>query len=162
MAEFVRVETKNGGVQYRNKTENKVVAKDSLPEAVREELDLADAGTVIDSETVTQGAGDGVVPATDRNTDNKEQTGNQESDQDNKDPVETNPYKRETPQSEKGFGFPRKGGKTVDIFDGKTPHTHLRLIEGYHLPVPLSEKSQNTKSDAEIYDRLVELELIER
>lgn len=49
---------------------------------------------------------------------------------------------------EEGMGFPRVDGKTVDIFDGKTPHTHIRIVGG--LVVPLSEKSYSTKSDADI------------
>lgn len=170
MAEFTRKTTSNGVVQYRNKTENKVVSHDDMESkfaAVKEELDIADEGTVIDSDTITQGEGDGVTDADgnpindvkgQRNADNAEQTGNEESDQDNKDPVETNPYRRSVPASEEGMGFPRKKGKTVDVFDGKTPHTHVRTVEGFM--VPLSEKSYNEKTDAEIYEKLVELKMI--
>lgn len=66
-----------------------------------------------------------------------------------------NPYQRAVPQSEPGMGFKRVNGKTVDIFDQKTPHTRIRPVEGF--TVPLSEKSYNEKSDAEIYARLKEL-----
>lgn len=59
------------------------------------------------------------------------------------------------PQSVKGMGFPRKNGKTVDIFDGETPHTHIKLVGGY--TVPLSDKSFNERSEKEIEDRLREL-----
>lgn len=167
MAEFTKKTTSNGVVQYRNRTENKVVSVADMEAkygAVKEELDLADEGTVIDSDTVTQGDTDGVVDADgnpikgDRNAENAEQTGNEESDQDNKDPVETNPYRRAVPSSEEGMGFPRKNGKTVDVFDGVTPHTHVRTVEGFM--VPLSEESYNTKTDAEIYEKLVDLKMV--
>lgn len=60
-----------------------------------------------------------------------------------------------TPQSHPGMGFPRVLGKTVDIFDGETPHTHTKLVGGY--AVPLSTVSFNEKSDKEIEDRLVQM-----
>ena len=58
-------------------------------------------------------------------------------------------------EDEEGMGFPRKKGKTVDIFDGKTPHTHIRYVSG--LVVPLSEENYNTKSDSEIVEKLKKL-----
>jgi len=58
-------------------------------------------------------------------------------------------------EDEEGMGFPRKKGKTVDIFDGKTPHTHIRIVG--NLVVPLSEKNYNTKSDADIIKVLKKL-----
>jgi len=65
------------------------------------------------------------------------------------------PYQRAVPQSEPGMGFKRVNGKTVDVFDQVTPHTHIRPVEGF--VVPLSEKNHREKSDAEIYERLKEL-----
>lgn len=53
------------------------------------------------------------------------------------------------------MGFPRVNGKTVDIFDGKTPHTHVKNVGG--VVVPLSEDSYKTKSDNQICQRLAEL-----
>lgn len=53
------------------------------------------------------------------------------------------------------MGFPRVNGKTVDIFDGKTPHTHVKNVGG--VVVPLSEDSYKTKSDNQIRQRLAEL-----
>lgn len=67
----------------------------------------------------------------------------------------TRAFKSKTPQSKPGFGWPRKGGKTVDIFDGETPHTHVRSVGGYI--VPLSAESYRTKTDAQIESRLREL-----
>lgn len=62
-----------------------------------------------------------------------------------------------------GMGFKRVKGKTVDIFDGKTPHTHVRNVNG--LMVPLSQvhavgdpkNDVEPKSDAEIVTKLKEL-----
>lgn len=68
-------------------------------------------------------------------------------------PVEK--FKSKVPQSSPGMGFPRKNGKTVDIFDLKTPHTKVQLVGG--LPVPLSEESYKTKTETQIKRRLEEL-----
>ena len=64
-------------------------------------------------------------------------------------------FKSKTPQTDPGFGFPRKGGKTVDIFDGVTPHTHIKLVGGH--TVPLSKDSYDNRSEADILNRLREL-----
>jgi len=61
----------------------------------------------------------------------------------------------QVPQSDPGMGFPRVDGKTVDIFDKKTPHTHVRNVQG--VMVPLSEENYNTKTDAEVMDQLAKL-----
>ena len=58
-------------------------------------------------------------------------------------------------QDEAGMGFPRKKGQTVDIFDGKTPHTHIRLVAG--LMVPLTQENFEKRSDSEIHEKLREL-----
>lgn len=60
-----------------------------------------------------------------------------------------------TPQSDPGMGFPRKNGKTLDAFDGKTPHTHVRNVNG--IMVPLTEKNYHEKTDAEILKQLDKL-----
>jgi len=67
----------------------------------------------------------------------------------------TRSFKSKTPQSKPGFGWPRKGGKTVDLFDGETPHTHVRSVGGYI--VPLSAESYRTKTDVQIEQRLRDL-----
>lgn len=64
-------------------------------------------------------------------------------------------FRSKVPQSRPGMGFPRVNGKTVDLFDGKTPHTHLKLVDG--VPVPLSAESFRSKSDYQIRQRLEEL-----
>lgn len=64
-------------------------------------------------------------------------------------------FKSKTPQSKPGMGFPRKNGKTVDIFDGVTPHTHVKSVGGH--TVPLSAKSYREKTDSQIEARLKEL-----
>jgi hypothetical protein len=65
------------------------------------------------------------------------------------------PAPKPVESDEEGMGFPRVDGKTVDIFDGKTPHTHIRIVG--NLVVPLSEKNYNTKSDADIIKVLKKL-----
>lgn len=64
-------------------------------------------------------------------------------------------FKSKTPQTDPGFGFPRKGGKTVDIFDGVTPHTHIKLVGGH--TVPLSKESYDQRTESDILNRLREL-----
>jgi len=59
------------------------------------------------------------------------------------------------PQSRPGMGFPRRNGKTVDVFDGVTPHTHIKLVGGH--TVPLSTENFNTKTEKEIEVRLEEM-----
>lgn len=56
---------------------------------------------------------------------------------------------------EAGMGFPRKKGFTVDVFDGKTPHTHVRNVSG--IMVPLNKENYETRSDAEIVEKLKKL-----
>lgn len=68
-------------------------------------------------------------------------------------PVER--FRSKVPQSTPGMGFPRKNGKTVDIFDLTTPHTHTKLVGG--LAVPLSAESFKTRGEAAIQRRLQEL-----
>ena len=162
MAEYTRKTDANGVVRYRNVTENKQVSAEELEKnfpALKEELDLADEGTRVESEGMTGDVSGKTDPDGERNDENAETTGNQESDQDNKDPEETNPYRRSVPSGEPGMGdFKRVKGKTVDIFDQKTPHTDVRYVGG--LMVPLSRENYESKSDAEIYERLQELKLV--
>lgn len=58
-------------------------------------------------------------------------------------------------EDEGGMGFPRKNGKTVDIFDGKTPHTHVRYVA--NIMVPLKKENYENKTDGEIIERLQKL-----
>ena len=162
MAEYTKKTDVKGVVRYRNVTENKPVSAEELEKnfpALKEELDLADEGTKVESEGMTGDTSGTTDGDGNRNDTNAKETGNQESDQDQKDPEETNPYRRAVPASEPGMGdFKRVKGKTVDIFDQKTPHTDVRYVGG--LMVPLSKKNYESKSDAEIYERLEELKLV--
>lgn len=173
---------------YTNVTEGRQVKAEDLDPALKEELDLADLGTAIDDESITKGDGDGVVDANGnpiktetkgeekgeetpsapkppktrqnrakQNITDDEVKGSEVDDE----PVETkkvNPYRKAVPQSEKGFGFPRKNGKTGDIFDVNVPHTQVRAVAG--MLVPVSDENYKTKTDEEIYTRLEELELV--
>lgn len=53
---------------------------------------------------------------------------------------------------EEGMGFKRVKGKTVDIFDGKTPHEAVRFVGG--LTVPVTKENYDKKTDAEILAQL--------
>lgn len=53
---------------------------------------------------------------------------------------------------EEGMGFKRVKGKTVDIFDGKTPHEAVRFVGG--LTVPVTKDNYEKKTDAEILSQL--------
>lgn len=192
-----RKQATNGVTEYFDASNNKKIPADKLPVAVKEELDLANAGEIIDDESIIKDSADGITNADGQKVDEEEKTDELTPAVDEstlpddvkedlkKDEVEAqvivstvpkpsdkvqmddgksatksrNPYRQAAPSSEKGFGFPRRNGKTVDIFDLKTPHTELRNIAG--LPVPLSKASYDTKEDAEIYDRLVELGLVD-
>lgn len=193
MTQFKKIQPAQGGDPiYRDETNNKVIDAKELEEkfpAIKEELDLADPGTVIDSESVSKEDGDGVTdhngdPIDDGKKDKKDgekpetpaatrrQRQNvpkpQDDDEDTDEgedakaaapaPEKVNPYTKPVPDSDPGFGFPRKGGKTVDIFDGETPHTHIRPVAGF--AVPLSEENYRNKTDSEIYEKLQELELV--
>lgn len=59
---------------------------------------------------------------------------------------------------EEGMGFKRVNGKTVDIFDGKTPHTDVRFVA--NIMVPLSKENYNNKTDGEIITQLKKLKKI--
>lgn len=59
------------------------------------------------------------------------------------------------PESDPGMGFPMKGGKTVDIFDSKTPHTHIRNVAG--IMVPLTQENYEQKTDGDIMKVLKKL-----
>ena len=166
MAEYTRKTDANGVTRYRNATENKQVSAEELEKnfpALKEELDLADEGTRVESEGMT---GDtSATTDSDGNRDKEtpeeepEATDTKDSDKEEADPEETNPYRRSVPSSEPGMGeFKRVNGKTVDIFDQKTPHSEVRYVSG--LMVPLSAESYKTKTDAEIHERLQELKLV--
>lgn len=70
-------------------------------------------------------------------------------------PQPVDKFRSRVPQSNPGMDFPRYNGKTVDIFDMKTPHVQVKLVGGK--TVPLSQKNFDTKTDAQIIKRLKEL-----
>ena len=166
MAEFTRKTDANGVTRYRNATENKQVSAEELEKnfpALKEELDLADEGTRVESEGMTGDTSSTTDPDGNRDKETPEEepeaTDTKDSDKEEADPEETNPYRRSVPSSEPGMGeFKRVNGKTVDIFDQKTPHSEVRYVSG--LMVPLSAESYKTKTDAEIHERLQELKLV--
>lgn len=161
-------------VQYME-GKNKVDGKD-VPALVRTALNDVKEGTVIDE------LGDVFDPNTDIDESGDENpnqaTSNSDIDEDDLDDddeeedveeeapvVESKPAKARVGRprrknsddgnGEEGMGFPRVGGKTVDIFDGKTPHTYIKNVAGF--VVPLSEESFKNKTDVEIMVKLKEL-----
>lgn len=69
--------------------------------------------------------------------------------------VVTEKFRSKVPQSNPGMGFPRNNGKTSDIFDINTPHTHVKLVGGH--AVPLSYDNFKNKTDNQIISKLREL-----
>ena len=160
MAEYKRVEDKNGKSRYM--ADGKFVAADNLGEDLRDQLDSNEAGTVLDEN------GDEIDPETESDDGSGTESADKaaedaraaaaEADEEEDERVRQTPIMAvATEQSDPGMGFPRVKGYTVDIFDGKTPHTHVRNVNG--LMVPLSEENYKTKTDTEIISKLKDLKL---
>lgn len=160
MAQYSKATDASGTTRYKDG--NKFVKADDVPENIKEVLGNQPDGTQVDE------LGDVVNPDTDLDESTDENAPDADEDQDEEQdetpakPAEdtqtapelpTNPGA--TPESEPGMGFKLVKGKTVDIFDYKTPATHSKYVAG--VVVPLSEESYNTKTDSEIIARLAEL-----
>lgn len=87
----------------------------------------------------------------------KEEDADDEEDDEAEDPAKPSLAELSKPEgkSREGFGYPVVKGKTVDIFDLKTPHEVVKYVGG--LTVPLTKKNYDEKSDAEIYERVQKL-----
>ena len=178
MSKYTKTTTTVDGkqtVQYMD-GKNPVSGKD-VPEVVRTALNEVKEGTIIDElgdvfdpETDLDESGDETATEVTNNDDEINEDDLDEDDEDQQTPAPKAPEKAEKPapkpratrrkdtddgSGEEGMGFPRVNGKTVDIFDGKTPHTHIKNVAG--LVVPLSEESFNTKTDVEIMEKLKEI-----
>lgn len=178
MSKYTKTTTTVDGkqtVQYMD-GKNPVDGKD-VPEVVRTALNEVKEGTIIDElgdvfdpETDIDESGDeSANEATTDDDDISEDELDEDEDQDDQQaPAPKTPEKpaakprttrsrknSDDGSGEEGMGFPRVNGKTVDIFDGKTPHTHIKNVAGF--VVPLSEESFNTKTDVEIMEKLKEL-----
>lgn len=162
---------------------NKVIKPTEMPEEVKAALSASKPGTQVDMDGNTVEQGDGSEndkgktseSASDSEStppvDPQEEVGKAEEakaakaaekssdegdvDKSTSEDEGNNPVDSGLQQDEAGMGFPRRKGYTVDIFDLKTPHTHVRNIQG--IMVPLSEENFKTKSEAAIMARVNEL-----
>lgn len=177
MAKYTKETRTNqdGSSSVRYKDGNKYVAADDVPETVKNALAERRDGQIVDE------LGDDFDPETDLDESEDEQapTGPEEDDDDlDEDESTADDEADQTPPAapapakpratrnrraantddgdgEEGMGFPRVDGKTVDIFDGKTPHTHVKPVAGFM--VPLSAENYANKSDVEIMQQLKKL-----
>jgi hypothetical protein len=141
----------SGKVRYFDE-DGKGVKGSEVPEDAKATLDASSDGEFVDDEGNTVEVDDGsqepVVPA---DQEPVPANFNNEGDEGTPDRVVDSGLQ----QDEAGMGFPRRNGSTVDVFDGKTPHTHVRNVGG--LMVPLSEENYNKKTDSEIQKQLDKL-----
>lgn len=125
--------------------EKNVVAVDEkdLPQAVKEELDLGDEGVVFDSDTITQGDGDGVANTAASDADKKESTDPDELTPAEKKKAEENKKKaekraadkkkaenNETPDTDEELAAKAQRAPRTATFKSKTPQTE----EGFGFP----------------------------
>lgn len=178
MAKYTKVSSKDpsGKTVVRYKDGKNYVDGKDVPEVVRTGLNEVKEGTILDE------LGDVFDPETDSDESEDEQapTGSEEDDASEEDDSDLDEQETPAPKppkpaakkavrnrstasdddaddgsGEEGMGFPRVNGKTVDIFDGKTPHTHVKNVGGHM--VPLSKENYDTKTDVEILQRLKKL-----
>lgn len=163
MAQYSKATDASGTTRYKDG--NKFVKADNVPENIKEILNNQADGIQVDE------LGDTVNPETDLDdsTDESAPAPDEDADEDETDedktpakPAKAAPEQQPvlpgaTPESEehRGMGFKLVKGKTVDIFDYKTPATHSKFVAG--VVVPLSEDSYDNKTDQEIITRLDEL-----
>jgi hypothetical protein len=170
MAKYSKVtSTENGKTVVRYKDGNKFVDGKDVPDNVRNALAERSDGQIVDE------LGDDFDPETDIDesedeqapTSPEDQEDDIEEDESDADDEPQQPAKKPAARrsrrsnnsddgdGEEGMGFPRVDGKTVDIFDGKTPHTHVKPVAGFM--VPLSAENFANKSDVEIMQKLKDL-----
>jgi hypothetical protein len=161
MAKYTKETVKQGDkevVRYKDGTD--YVATNKVPTNVvnaladvKEGIAVDELGDYINPETDTDESEDETAP------DNNTPADDDSVAADDVDAGEEAPI----PQDEEGMGFKRVKGKTVDIFDGKTPHQEVRSVAG--VMVPLSRVNAlgdpkndiEPKTDAEIIEKLKKL-----
>lgn len=175
MATYTKVTNASGNVRYRSG--NQFVAADDVPASAKKGLEDLSDGQVVDElgdpvETykgkpiaTDEGSEDEAMPTKQDTTDDTSTADEDDEEDDTEEEAPAKPAAKPAARrkakpafeedTEEGMGFPRVDGKTVDIFDGKTPHTHVKNVGGFI--VPLSEESFNTKTDTEILEKLKEL-----
>lgn len=147
------------------KNSNKGPASDKI-DSISEDLNQSDGVPATDqADTPNQAEEQPAPPPIDSPEDVDDQSGvepapgqeqtEDEDDEEEEIPAEPTQTGSTQRKSEEGMGFPRKNGKTVDIFDGKTPHETVKNVAG--VMVPLTNENYNTKTDAEIIAKLKDL-----
>lgn len=139
MSEYERIVDAKGVVRY--KLNAKFVKASEVPEDVK--ANLIDNATVEEVKTT--------APVVD--------PGASEDDVDDESGIDEEVVvKAPLKENEEGWGFSRVNGKTVDIFDGKTPHETIRFVSG--MVVPVTMENYKTKTDQEITDQLKKIKKI--
>lgn len=158
MASYKKIEGKNG-IRYMDTQKKTLVKAADVPEEVKDALENLDAGVEVDEngvileeETQEEPQQDGPTESTEEDEEVEEASTDEEGDGLDED---LTARVRAAEQSPEGMGYPMVNGKTVDIFDMKTPHTEVRYVNGH--TVPLSEKNYKTKSVEQIIQRLREI-----
>jgi hypothetical protein len=146
MSEYERVVDAKGVVRY--KLDGKFVKASEVPEDVKVTLNDVVADDPAEEPVVEE-------PTTEVAEEPVEDPGASPDDVDDESGIDEEVPVAKANLQEEGMGFKRVDGKTVDVFDGKTPHDAVRYVGG--LMVPLSKENFEKKTDAEILARLKKL-----
>lgn len=152
MSEYERVVDAKGVTRY--KLDGKFVKASEVPEDVKVTLNDVVADAPIEEPVVDEVVED-VVDEAPEVIEQPEDPGASPDDVDDESGIDDEVPVAKANLQEEGMGFKRIDGKTVDIFDGKTPHEAVRYVGG--LMVPLSKENFEKKTDADILARLKKL-----
>lgn len=168
MSNYKKVTAANGTTRYfeEDGETTKAIKTSEVPQEVKDALEAAPDNQLVDGDGNTvepeNGNEDSEATAADQERQDAEARRDTRADDGNE--PKTDAKADETPartvdsglqQDEAGMGFPRVNGSTVDIFDGKTPHTHVRNVGG--VMVPLSADNYNKRTDSEITEQINKL-----
>jgi hypothetical protein len=181
MAQYTKVVN---GDSVRYKDGGKFVKADDVPQNIKDTLEKAPQGTVVDelgdivdpSTETDEGSGDdesvptATPPVEDDTTTEDESTEDDESDEDEADDEEETQEEAPAPKARTsrakteigGMGFPAKNGKTLSIFSDK-PHETVKNVGGIMVPLTLVELNGDRangvepKTDTEILEKLKKL-----
>lgn len=153
MSEYEKVVDAKGVVRY--KLDGKFVKASEVPEDVKVTLNDVVADAPAEDAVVEDPATEDSVVEDAEEAPEVEDPGASPDDVDDESGIDEEVPTAKANLQEEGMGFKRINGKTVDIFDGKTPHDAVRYVGG--LMVPLTKENFTTKSDAEILARLKKL-----
>lgn len=146
MSEYERVVDAKGVVRY--KLDGRFVKGSEVPENVKTNLNDVVADTI---DEVNE---DGVVEVEAVSAPAAPQIDDAD-DVDDESGIDDEIVAPKANLQEEGMGFKRVNGKTVDIFDGKTPHDAVRFVGG--LTVPVTKDNYTSKTDTEILEQLKKL-----